>query len=638
MRVGHRARVLGAAAVVAVVVLGVLPAGLPPAVGASTPASAQTRTMGRTPLDDILYWADQRKACGLSRDQLAALMIAPTYPETGASGTQAPSPMTLSRYDTQRNLWAFGDTATPWTKAFWYPGVGMWQFDSAGRWDLTAATAISTWTSAAQAATTMASRWCQSPSRSYVWAPWYGCGGGRCEAIYNQIFNGTSLVGVATDPAVGRDGGMVTRSCAIGGIGTVTCHYVDPARAEGFTGWRVAGWGPTPAPQPFYVVAHNGREYRFWARHDTGYPLTISADKPVRADARSGLNWVAGTSFCDLSARRGDCAGYEPRVAQTPWGPRTAEPFGSLDSVESGWGRLEVRGWAIDPDTSDPIDVHVYVDGVFGGLGRADRSRPDVAAAVPGYGDAHGYRIRVEPVSGGPHTVCAYGINVGPTGSENPLLGCLRITADGNPFGHLDTAVESGPGIRVTGWAIDPDTATSVSVHVYVDGRFAGQGRADRSRPDVAAAFWGRGSARGYDLSVPAAPGTRQVCVYAINVGAYGTTNPLLGCRTVSVRDDVPFGYLDTVTRVSGGVRVTGWAIDPDVVAPIDVHVHLNGAPVLAVRADRNRPDVAAVHPVYGASHGYDAVVVAAAGATVCVYAINTPAGGPNPLLGCRTA
>jgi len=638
VRVGHRARVLGAAAVVAVVVLGVLPAGLPPAVGASTPASAQTRTMGRTPLDDILYWADQRKACGLSRDQLAALMIAPTYPETGASGTQAPSPMTLSRYDTQRNLWAFGDTATPWTKAFWYPGVGMWQFDSAGRWDLTAATAISTWTSAAQAATTMASRWCQNPSRSYVWAPWYGCGGGRCEAIYNQIFNGTSLLGVATDPAVGRDGGMVTRSCAIGGIGTVTCHYVDPARAEGFTGWRVAGWGPTPAPQPFYVVAHNGREYRFWARHDTGYPLTISADKPVRADARSGLNWVAGISFCDLSARRGDCAGYEPRVAQTPWGPRTAEPFGSLDSVESGWGRLEVRGWAIDPDTSDPIDVHVYVDGVFGGLGRADRSRPDVAAAVPGYGDAHGYRIRVEPVSGGPHTVCAYGINVGPTGSENPLLGCLRITADGNPFGHLDTAVESGPGIRVTGWAIDPDTTASVSVHVYVDGRYAGQGRADRSRPDVAAAFPGRGSARGYDLSVPAAPGTRQVCVYAINAGAYGTTNPLLGCRTVSVRDDVPFGYLDTVTRVSGGVRVTGWAIDPDVVAPIDVHVHLNGAPVLAVRADRNRPDVAAVHPVYGASHGYDAVVPAAAGATVCVYAINTPAGGPNPLLGCRTA
>jgi hypothetical protein len=594
--------------------------------------------MGRTPLDDILHWADQRKACGLTRDQLAALMIAPTYPETGASGTQAPSPMTLSRYDTQRSLWAFGDTATPWTKAFWYPGVGMWQFDSAGRWDLTAATAISTWTSAAQAATTMASRWCQNPSRAYVWAPWYGCGGGRCEAIYQRIFDGVRLTGVATDPAVGREGGMELRSCAVGGIGTVPCHYVDPARAQGFAGWRLPGWGPTPAPQPFYVVAHDGREYRFWARHDTGYPLTISADKPVRADARAGLNWVAGTSFCDLSTLRGDCAGLAPRVAQTPWGPRTAAPFGSLDAVESGWGRLEVRGWAIDPDTNDPIDVHVYVDGAFGGLGRADRPRPDVAAAVPGYGDAHGFNIRVEPVAGGPRTVCAYGINVGPLGSENPLLGCRTVQADGNPFGHLDEASPSGPGIRVRGWAVDPDTATPVTVHAYVDDRYAGQARADRSRPDVAAAFPGQGPSRGYDVVVPALPGARRVCTYALNAGPHGTTNPLLGCRTLDLPDDVPFGHLDTVGRVPGGVRVTGWAIDPDVVGPIDVHVYVNGLPVRAVRAEGHRPDVAAVHPAYGPAHGYDVVVPAPSGATVCVYAINTAPAGPNPLLGCRSA
>ena len=50
-------------------------------------------------MDDVLYWAAQYQpaACGLSTNQLAAIMLAPTYPETGASGTSAPSPMTLSR-------------------------------------------------------------------------------------------------------------------------------------------------------------------------------------------------------------------------------------------------------------------------------------------------------------------------------------------------------------------------------------------------------------------------------------------------------------------------------------------------------------------------------------------------------------
>ena len=120
--------------------------------------------MGSQPLDDIRFWADQKKACGLGTDQLAAMMLTVIYPEAGASGEQSPSPMTLSRYDTQSGLYAFGDKNTPWQRAFWHPGVGLWAFDSAGGWDLTAVGAISTWTAAAQAATVMSSRWCANPS------------------------------------------------------------------------------------------------------------------------------------------------------------------------------------------------------------------------------------------------------------------------------------------------------------------------------------------------------------------------------------------------------------------------------------------------------------------------------------------
>ena len=42
------------------------------------------------------------------------------------------------------------------------------------------------------------------------------------------------------------------------------------------------------------------------------------------------------------------------------------------------------------------------------------------------------------------------------------------------------------------------------------------------------------GGGHGFDIALPAAPGTRQVCVYAINAGS-GNDNPLLTCRTVQV-------------------------------------------------------------------------------------------------------
>src|SRR3954454_3705367 len=132
--------------------------------GAVTAATTPVYTFGKEPLDDVNYWAAQKAACGLTGAQLATIMLAPTYPETGASGTSAPSPMTLSRYDTQAGLYSFGSTSTAYPRAFWHPGVGAWAFDSAGGWNLTAAQAMSTSTAAQQAAITMSARWCANSS------------------------------------------------------------------------------------------------------------------------------------------------------------------------------------------------------------------------------------------------------------------------------------------------------------------------------------------------------------------------------------------------------------------------------------------------------------------------------------------
>ena len=63
--------------------------------------------------------------------------------------------------------------------------------------------------------------------------------------------------------------------------------------------------------------------------------------------------------------------------------PHATRPVGSFDTLASVNGAINLAGWALDPDTTDPIDVHVYVDGVLAGGTPANRSRTDVGAVFP---------------------------------------------------------------------------------------------------------------------------------------------------------------------------------------------------------------------------------------------------------------
>ena len=71
-------------------------------------------------------------------------------------------------------------------------------------------------------------------------------------------------------------------------------------------------------------------------------------------------------------------------------------------------------------------------------------------------------------------------------------------------------------------------------MHVYVDGRYANALSATGSRPDLLSVYPAAGSRHGYVGYLRLAAGAHRVCTYAINVG-HGSTNPLLGCRSVTV-------------------------------------------------------------------------------------------------------
>ena len=300
-----------------------------------------------------------------------------------------------------------------------------------------------------------------------------------------------------------------------------------------------------------------------------------------------------------------------------------AVPTGNLEIAWPAPGAIQVGGWALDADTPDPIPVHVYVDGTFRGAYVASGNRPDVGAAYPAMGSAHGFSALVGQFYGGVHRVCVYAINAG--GGVNPALGCANVTLPaGNPKGSLNVVQASPGAVRVVGWALDPDTSTPIATHVYVDGRWAGAVTANLGRPDVAAAFPGYGARHGFDLTVPVSGGgAHQVCTYAINVGR-GSANPVFGCATVSLPTGAPYGSVDLAEGQAGGVHLAGWSIDPDTSGPVQVHVYVDGTWTAAVTANVDRPDVGATHPGYGDAHGFDATLPLRAGKhTVCVYGIN---------------
>lgn len=215
-------------------------------------------------------------------------------------------------------------------------------------------------------------------------------------------------------------------------------------------------------------------------------------------------------------------------AAPAPAPAPATSPIGALDIVRRVPAGLELRGWSIDPDAVGARGVHVYVNGRPAGATTAGLPRPDVGRAFPAHGPDHGYAV-VVPAGVGPQQVCAYGINAG--AGSNSLLGCRTIDSRVSPFGAMDTATPVPGGLRLRGWALDPDSAASLVVHLWVDGRSVAAFNAQFDRPDVGAAFPGYGSARAFDVVVPMPPGARQACSYGINVGP--GDNGLLACRAV---------------------------------------------------------------------------------------------------------
>ena len=177
--------------------------------------------------------------------------------------------------------------------------------------------------------------------------------------------------------------------------------------------------------------------------------------------------------------------------------------IGNLDGISIyAPSQISLFGWAFDTDTSDPVDVSIYLDGNFFHTVSADDIRFDVYAWYLRFGANHGYSAQIDNVSPGLHTVCTYGINTG-AGDTNSLLGCKVIDVPVDPFGDLNSLSLTGPSqIDVGGWTIYPDTSAPIEVHLYVNGRWGGAFTSDATRSAVGGVLPAFGSTMRYTARV----------------------------------------------------------------------------------------------------------------------------------------
>lgn len=282
---------------------------------------------------------------------------------------------------------------------------------------------------------------------------------------------------------------------------------------------------------------------------------------------------------CTTAARTDNATRYHSRPCLE------VDAVGAVDSFTVVPGGVRVSGWALDPSTSGPISVVVYDCLRPAGTFLADRPRPDLAAAFPGRGEAHGFEVFLRPCPG-PRLISVAAVDT--SGQGSTWLGHQLVTIDPNPVGHLDGVNATVGTIRVDGWALDPDAGTaSIAVDVFVDGALAAQSTASVPRADIGSAYPELGDRHGFDVAVAATPGTHVVGVVARNTGFGADLD--LGSRPVTV-PALPVGVVEPITSTGpGALRVTGWAADPMGAGPLDVTIAVDGAPAATSPAGGGR-------------------------------------------------
>ena len=181
-----------------------------------------------------------------------------------------------------------------------------------------------------------------------------------------------------------------------------------------------------------------------------------------------------------------------------------------------------------------------------------------------------------------------------------PVLHAQTIETRGS-LEFPDPTVSQSGVILVKGWFLDPAAISRIAV--YVDDQFVANANTNLPRIDIVEAYPNypgiQHIAPGFQIGVLASRFTNGSHTIAVRVFASDNTVTELGRRTIDVNNTInqaPFGNVDIpdlsgVFNAAGSFPVSGWALDTDGIAKVEVLID-NGVVQNAMYGDP-RPDVA---------------------------------------------
>lgn len=223
---------------------------------------------------------------------------------------------------------------------------------------------------------------------------WEGRAGGTSSAVvgaHAQGFN-TGSVGVSV---IGEYTGVNASQQALEGVSKVV-------------GYRLQEYGVNPQHRVNFV---SGGSNKFPTGRVVNLP-TVIGHRDV------GQTECPGRIYNNLGSIR------KRALDWYVWMDVMATPNGAISSVKAYGNRVDVVGWARDPDVTAPARVHVVVAGRLVEV-PANGYRPDVGRMYPGYGDHRGWSAGFSGVPKGKHRVCVTVINQGD--GNDKLLGCRDV-------------------------------------------------------------------------------------------------------------------------------------------------------------------------------------------------------------------
>lgn len=213
--------------------------------------------------------------------------------------------------------------------------------------------------------------------------------------------------------------------------------------------------GPPAAPAGLKVTAVLQTTVSLaWGLTNTSNALHVS--RTVGGVSSTSALAAGSTSFTDKSVPAGatityaiyatacnrfGCTDGAAATIQVTTHPVAASPVGAASgaAVCNTWycpktpPAYTMRGWAIDWDTTAPIQVALIEDGTRTLTALTANAASTTNTQYPGYGDNHAFSswsLTGNPAKGN-HTVCAVALSIG--GGWNTTLGCYTYYTPGAP-------------------------------------------------------------------------------------------------------------------------------------------------------------------------------------------------------------